>query len=252
MLSAAADKPAGGVSGNDEAKGMNDTLDYKVNTVDARPPQKTLIKRIRGVLHPYRSAAKALTNRAKRSLGYDFEQWARVVMYQELRAAVEALGPAQLDALEISGGTYWQQVGFKSYSAVDYPQFDICEDRLSETFDVIIADQVFEHLLWPYRAGRNVYSMLKNDGVFIITTPFMIRVHGNPVDCSRWTETGLKHLLAECGFALDNIKTGSWGNRACIKANLHPTNWAQRGWVASLRNDPLFPVSVWAIAKRAE
>jgi hypothetical protein len=48
---------------------------------------------------------------------------------------------------------------------------------------------------------------------FLVTTPFLSPIDENPHDCSRWTEVGLKHLLAEAGFSIDKIVTGSWGNR---------------------------------------
>src|ERR1035437_7647633 len=153
------------------------------------------------------------------SVGYDHRHWTRPVMYERCAALLQALHPSQLDALEISAGQYWQTLGFKSFTEANYPQFDICQHVLGSQYDVIIADQVFEHLLWPYRAARNVHSMLKPGGHFLVTTPFLIRVHAIPYDCTRWTETGIKHFLNECGFPMDGILTGSWGNRSCVKAN---------------------------------
>jgi hypothetical protein len=38
--------------------------------------------------------------------------------------------------------------------------------------DIIIAEQVFEHLLWPYRAVRNVFQMLTPNGALLVTTHF--------------------------------------------------------------------------------
>lgn len=190
-----------------------------------------------------------LKTRIKRKLGYDLTLWSKVIMNRECFKFIRELGPSELEALEISGRE-WQELGFKSYTNVDYPDFDICKDCLPQQFDVIIADQVFEHLLWPYRAGKNVYKMLKPGGYFIISTPFLVRVHNAPIDCSRWTETGLKYLLAECDFPLDRIETGSWGNRACINRNFK--KWSARGWglFTSLRNEPNFPITVWAIAQK--
>jgi hypothetical protein len=78
-----------------------------------------------------------------------------------------------------------------------------------------LPSKYFEHLLWPYRAVRHVYQMLNEDGVFLLTTLFLIKIHQHPVDCSRWTEIGIRNLLAEGGFNIDLITTGSWGNRAC-------------------------------------
>jgi len=179
---------------------------------------------------------------------YDYGHWARTVMYQECFRLVRELDPARLDALEISAGKVWKPLGFKSYTEANFPEFDVCSMTLPERFDLVIADQVFEHLLWPYRAGRNVLSMLRPGGHLLVTTPFLIKVHEVPVDCSRWTELGIKHLLAECGFPIEWIRTGAWGSRACVKANFR--RWARRGWFKSLANEPEFPVSVWALARR--
>ncbi len=90
---------------------------------------------------------------------------------------------------------------------------------LAERFDLIIADQVFEHLVAPYAAARNVHRMLKPGGHFMIMTPFMIRIHEVPIDCTRWTELSMKHFLVECGFDGASIRTASWGNTDAVKAN---------------------------------
>lgn len=177
------------------------------------------------------------------------EHWARVIMNRETRELINSLRPNELKVLEISGNHWGIWMSFKDYKNVDYPLFDICESSLEETFDLIIAEQVFEHLLWPYRAGKNIYKMLNPHGYFLVTTPFLLRVHNVPNDCTRWTETGIKYFLAECGFTLEHIRTGSWGNRACIRANF--SRWANyQPLFHSLRNEPAFPVVVWALAQK--
>lgn len=185
-----------------------------------------------------------------RNTGYDTTDWVRSVMYEKCFSFIQSLGPERLDVLEISGGNQWtRSVAFKSYENTDYPAFDICAETLPRQFDLIIADQVFEHLQWPYRAGRNVWSMLKPGGHLVIASPFLVRIHKVPIDCSRWTEDGLSYLLQECGFEADDIQTDSWGNRACLKGNL--TKWRKRGFFGSLANEPDYPVMVWAFARKA-
>ena len=175
--------------------------------------------------------------------------WNRTVMDRETRELVQGVQPHQLSALELSGD-YWGRIEqFKTYRSVRYPEFDICSSVLNEQFDLIFAEQVFEHLLWPYRAGKHVYQMLRPGGYFLMTTPFLVRIHEVPVDCSRWTETGIRYFLAECGFDLERIQTGSWGNIACVRANF--VRWARyRRWWHSLHNEPNFPCSVWAFAQK--
>ena len=177
------------------------------------------------------------------------EHWARIVMNRETEKLIATLPINGMRALEISGEEWGRKMHFKAYESVHYPQFDVCESALDETFDLIIAEQVFEHLLWPYRAGKNIYKMLQPGGYFLLTTPFLIRIHNFPTDCTRWTGTGIKYLLAECGFDLERVRTGSWGNRACIRANFF--RWALfRPLLHSLRNEPDFPIVVWAIAQK--
>jgi SAM-dependent methyltransferase len=154
-----------------------------------------------------------------------------------------------MNALEISG-TKWANLGFNCYRSIDYPDYDICSGPLEPAgFDIIIAEQVFEHILWPYRAVKNVYTMLKPGGVFVVTTPFLLRIHNCPVDCSRWTPLGLRHLLAEGGFPLESTESHSWGNRACVRSNFR--DWRKwTVWLHSLKNEHDFPVVVWAYATK--
>ena len=177
-------------------------------------------------------------------------QWLRVVMNRETEKLVAGLNPPTLKALEISGRN-WDRPGyFREYLSLEYPAYDVCAAAYPDTFDLVLAEQVFEHLLWPYRAARNVYQMLNSGGHFLISTPFLLKVHNYPIDCSRWTELGLKHFLAECGFPLENIVTASWGNRACVRANFGPRWVIYQKWLHSLRNEPDVPVVVWALARK--
>jgi SAM-dependent methyltransferase len=187
---------------------------------------------------------------ALETIGYDTVDWVRVVMYRDSFRFLRELGPEKLEVLEISGGVQWRrEFGFKSYTTTEYPDFDICAETLPRKFDIVIADQVFEHLPWPFRAARNIYEMVNPGGYFIIATPFLLRVHNSPIDCTRWTETGLSHLLQEAGFTADLIQTASWGNRSCVRANFN--KWPKRGFSGSLKNEPDFPVMVWAFAQKA-
>jgi SAM-dependent methyltransferase len=183
-------------------------------------------------------------------MGFEATDWVRIVMYRECFAFIESIGPDTADVLEISGGnSEWRRrFKFRSYTSTGFPEFDICAGTLDRQFDLIIADQVFEHLAWPMRAGRNVYAMLRPGGYFVVATPFLIRVHEDPIDCSRWTESGLSYLLQECGFQAADIETHSWGNRKCLNANL--PRWRRYGFYRSLANEHDFPVMVWAMARK--
>ena len=194
--------------------------------------------------------ALALAERVARAVGYDKTHITRTVAYRKIDAFLDTLPVQEMDALEIAAGWKWRERDWGSYTEMNWPEYDICDHVLDRQFDICIADNVWEHLVRPYRATEHVLQMLKPGGIFINITPFMIRQHAVPVDCTRWTELGMRNFLAEVGFDEATIKTGSWGNRRAVKANLD--RWARTGWQRRLKNEPNFPVTVWAIARKPE
>jgi SAM-dependent methyltransferase len=183
--------------------------------------------------------------------------WCRKVMNDATEALVSNLPIASMEALEISGAD-WQRKEWKQYRSVHYPAFDICYDTLPDAqFDIVIAEQVLEHVKYPYRAVRNMYRMIRPDGYCLLTTPFLVQIHMSGADYTRWSPEGIKYLLEECGFDPTAIAAGGWGNRQCIFADFNL-------WVASnrqswtvydaarhdLANETDFPMVVWALAKK--
>lgn len=183
----------------------------------------------------------------RRALGFEQTIWTRKVQDIETRKLVDGLKPTALNVLEISG-EIWKDYGFKSYRSVQFPEFDLCRDVLSERFDLIIIEHILEHVLNPHRAARNIYSMLCPGGHALIVTPFIYRVHPTPHDNTRWTMEGLKTFLSECGF--QNIKAGSWGNRKCIEATFRREFRLFNKHLHSLENEPEYPIVVWALAAK--
>jgi SAM-dependent methyltransferase len=186
------------------------------------------------------------TRTMRRTLGFEDTIWTRKVADREVRKLVAELGPERLSALEISG-TVWKDHGFARYRSTSYPEYDVTAAPLEERFDLVIAEHVLEHLPRPYAAARNVRAMLRPGGAFLVVTPFLYKVHPCPDDCTRWTETGLRHFLAEAGY--DEARTGAWGNRACIASTFTPREHrSYNRWAHTLRNEPEYPVVVWALA----
>jgi SAM-dependent methyltransferase len=179
----------------------------------------------------------------------------RVVMQKSSRAMIRALNPGRLDVAEISG-KWGAQFGFRSYAQFRYPDHDICEGPFRDQtgaprlFDLILANQVWEHLDRPYAATRHVRAMLRPGGHFWLAVPFFIPFHAAPNDCSRWSARGLRNLLIEAGFPEDGIEARQWGNRGAALKNLG------EAWppvydpdADSLDDDPDMPICAWALAR---
>lgn len=197
---------------------------------------------------PMKQALTGLAERAARVVGYDKTHITRTVAYRMLDAWLDRQPCSEMSAMEIAAGWKWRQRQWRSFTEMNWPDYDICNDVLDRQFDIVIADNVWEHLLHPYRAARHVLAMLKPGGVFVNITPFLIRYHPIPSDCTRWTELGMRNFLIDAGFAAEGLETGSWGNKAAVMANFH--RWGRTGWRRALPNDPNFPVTVWAIARK--
>jgi len=199
-----------------------------------------------------RDLVKKIKNISKK-FGLNLEHWERYPTYKQIKNDISNLDLAKMKVLEISAGEYWREnFKFRSYNFLNYPEYDICKTiNINQKFDLIIADNVWEHIKYPNKATKNVFNLLNDGGYFLLIVPFMIRVHEVPIDCTRWTEDGLRFHLEECGFQLNNIFTNSWGNKSCVSANLRSDDtWARIWFFRSLKNDKKFPVQVWALAKK--
>jgi SAM-dependent methyltransferase len=208
---------------------------------------------VRGRLHAAAGAPARWPAAARRLLLPEAtsgaEQWQRVTLNAAVSRHLDSLGPASLSAAEISGagqsGKPWRR-----FVSLDYPAFDLCAplgDR--ERFDVVICEQVLEHVVDPCRAAENLRGLCMPGGHVVVSSPFLIRVHELPMygmgDYWRFTPRGLRTLLERAGLVVDTVD--SWGNRSAIAGNLDL--WpGYRRW-HSLRNEPDLPVQVWAFAR---
>jgi len=180
----------------------------------------------------------------------------RIIMHKSSRRMIQQLDPSLLDVAEVSG-KWGEGFKFKSYSQFRYPKYDICagpymnNDGKPRKFDLIIANQVWEHLDRPYAATKNVRKMLKKGAHFWISVPFYIPFHAAPMDNSRWSARGLQNLLIEAGFEEDAIIAKQWGNRNAALRNMEaiwPPEYDEEN--DSLDDDPKMPICAWALAQK--
>jgi SAM-dependent methyltransferase len=211
----------------------------------------------RRLLRPWGRAAHRLTAsfRARRTrlllpeAASGGEQWQRVALNAAVSRHLDFLGPEHLSAAEISGdgqaGKPWRR-----FTSLNFPDFDLCAPLAgAERFDVVICEQVIEHVVDPFAAAENLRGLCAPGGHVIVSTPFLIRVHELPLfamgDYWRFTPRGLRTLLERAGLTVDTVD--SWGNRRCVAGNFDV--WpGYRPW-HSLRNEPDLPVQVWAFAR---
>ena len=175
----------------------------------------------------------------------------RVVSDEEITNYVKSFNQSYTEVLEISGNRWEMLFAADNYRSLSFPAIDI-EKSLKGTkqYDLIILEHVLEHISDPKLALKNIYDILKPKGRLIIVTPFLIKIHESPLDCTRWTKEGIKFLLFQIGFKDKNIKVGQWGNRAAVKANFK--RWVKYNPLKhTLKNEKEFPLAVWAFAQKS-
>lgn len=82
-----------------------------------------------------------------------------------------------------------------------------CPQIPDESYDIVFSHNVFEHLKTPWTAAEECIRINKKGGLNIHITPFSWHYHPLPVDCFRYTHTGLIMLFENSG-KVKNLLTG--------------------------------------------
>jgi SAM-dependent methyltransferase len=97
---------------------------------------------------------------------------------------------AELDAVECSSTTH-ADFGWRSHQVVRYPDLDLTDppDEVP-TYDVVICEQVLEHVTDPWASAHTLRRLCRPDGYVVVSTPFLLKIHDAPGDYWRFTRTG--------------------------------------------------------------
>lgn len=171
-------------------------------------------------------------------------QWLRIVMNRDVTAWLDGLPADQIDVVEVSGALRGDRP-WKSYTRLDYPDFDLTAPRDVGTFDVVICEQVLEHVPDPFRAAETLAALARPGGRLLVSVPFAIKIHGDPGDYWRFSPQGLTVLLERAGLVVERLER--WGNRSAFSRGAY-WSWAPHKPWRSLRDEWGVPIVVWAYA----
>ena len=76
----------------------------------------------------------------------------------------------------------------------------------SNSVDLIITQEAFEHIPNSAEAIKECYRILKNDGKIYFQVPFIIGYHPGPTDFFRFTKEGIEKFLKDVGFKIEKIE----------------------------------------------
>lgn len=88
----------------------------------------------------------------------------------------------------------------------------------SETFDSILSTQVLEHVRDLDKFMLEVIRVLKQGGYFVITVPFIGRLHNIPNDYLRFSEFGIRNIFNKYGLSSIMVKPmgGFFTTQCCL------------------------------------
>ena len=125
--------------------------------------------------------------------------------------------PEGADVLDVGAGrgdfkTIFSKHNYLGLDIYPYPEIDLAVDLIEEcpfkegSFDLILLANVIEHV-YDYRTlvGRAA-SLVKPGGRILITVPFMLKLHQEPVDYHRYTRYALAQLAADQGLQVEILE----------------------------------------------
>ena len=104
----------------------------------------------------------------------------------------------------------------KNYEVFDLPEYDLNKEiKLNKQCNLLFCLEVFEYLIDPVMAMKNIKNMLAKGGEAVVSFPLVYPVHNDVnYDSLRFTETGVRRLAKHVSLIVKNIfyrktKTGS-------------------------------------------
>lgn len=95
----------------------------------------------------------------------------------------------------------------KNFQIMDIPEYDLNKElEFRQQADVIFCLEVFEYLIDPMTAMKNLYKAMKPGGVCYASFPLIYPVHNEvEYDSMRFTETGVRRLATAAGLKVENV-----------------------------------------------
>lgn len=149
-----------------------------------------------------RGMAKTFLQRFVRAVYADHNDSKAVT--RVLTALIDAQGPDAL-MLNIGGGSTRLHPRMKTLEIEAGPGIDYVGTAESLPFadgavDLIVTQEVLEHVADPFQSMREIHRVLKPGGRAYVQLPFIIGYHPCPEDFWRFTERGIRQLAEQAGF----------------------------------------------------
>ena len=73
-------------------------------------------------------------------------------------------------------------------------------------FDLVVSQEVLEHVRDPFQAMREMKRVLKRGGILYCQVPFIVSYHPGPTDFWRFTKEGITAMIEQAGLTCSEVK----------------------------------------------
>jgi SAM-dependent methyltransferase len=99
----------------------------------------------------------------------------------------------------------WEYANVSEESQPDYLCSAESIPAQDDLFDWIVFCEVLEHLENPFIVLDEIQRIIKKDGKFLISVPFLYPYHADPDDFQRWTKSKLEAELSKRNFVIEEF-----------------------------------------------
>ena len=96
----------------------------------------------------------------------------------------------------------------KVFGDLTLPRLGLTSTEFSQlpSYDLVVCNQVVEHVKEPFAAVRALFELVKPGGLVFWTAPFLERNHFPRADFFRYTADGARELFERAGFIIADLK----------------------------------------------
>ncbi len=119
----------------------------------------------------------------------------------------------------------------------------------NDSIDSSMATEVLEHCPNPQHILNEISRVLRKDGIFFMTVPFIWNLHEVPYDEHRYTPFALKRYLKSAGFQIIEIKGfGGWNSFLGLALSLWVRRKIKNQFAKFIMSCFFFPI-IWLLYK---
>jgi SAM-dependent methyltransferase len=107
--------------------------------------------------------------------------------------------------LNVGAGSTQLHPALINVDIVPGPTIEVCASVENlpfpdETFDLVVSQELLEHVRDPFQAMQEMRRVLKKGGVIYCQVPFIIGYHPGPTDFWRFTRQGIRELVEKANL----------------------------------------------------